>query len=92
MNATVVAPIIAGSLTLIGTVIAQILGRRATRRDIREQGKQLDRTLAEQHTRTLNERFATAGRNRRHAAAAGHWPPADGEARAEMDRYGYLRG
>src|SRR6185437_11830806 len=25
-----------------------------------EQGKQLDRTLAEQRTRTLNERFATA--------------------------------
>jgi hypothetical protein len=42
-------------LTLIGTLAAQYFGRRAT-------GKQLDRTLAEQRTRTLNERFATAGR------------------------------
>jgi uncharacterized protein YjbI with pentapeptide repeats len=60
MNATVAAAIIAGGLTLIGTVTVQILGRRATKRDLREQGKQLDRTLAEQRARTLNERFATA--------------------------------
>lgn len=60
MNATVIAAIIAGGLTLIGTVATQILGRRATRRDIAVQGKQLDKTLAEQRTRTLNERFATA--------------------------------
>jgi hypothetical protein len=67
MNPTVVAAIIAASvsvLTLVGTLAAQYFGRRATSRDTRraleEQGKQLDRTLAEQRTRTLNERFATA--------------------------------
>jgi hypothetical protein len=56
MNPAVTAAIIAASvsvLTLIGTLAAQYLGRRAT-------SKQLDRTLAEQRTRTLNERFATA--------------------------------
>jgi len=56
MNPQVVAATIAASvsvLTLIGTLAAQYLGRRATSR-------QLDRTLAEQRTRTLNERFATA--------------------------------
>jgi uncharacterized protein YjbI with pentapeptide repeats len=56
MNSAVVAAIIAASvslLTLIGTLAAQYLARRAT-------SKQLDRTLAEQRTRTLNERFATA--------------------------------
>jgi hypothetical protein len=42
-----------GVLTVITTVFTQYLGRRAT-------SKQLDRTLAEQRTRTLNERFATA--------------------------------
>ena len=60
MSPQVVAAIIAGALTVIGTLAAQYFGRRATRRDIQEQGKQLDRTLAEQRTRTLNERFATA--------------------------------
>jgi len=67
MSPQVTAAIIAASvsfLTLIGTLAAQYFGRRATSRDTRkaleEQGKQLDRTLAEQHTRTLNERFATA--------------------------------
>jgi uncharacterized protein YjbI with pentapeptide repeats len=62
-----VAAIIAASvsfLTLIGTLVAQYLGRRATSRDtqktLEQQRKQLDRTLAEQRTRTLNERFATA--------------------------------
>ena len=67
MNPEVVAAIIAASvsfLTLIGTLAAQYFGRRATRRDTQqafdEQRKQLDRTLAEQRTRTLNERFATA--------------------------------
>src|SRR5690349_3280139 len=45
---------------LIRTLAAQVLGRRATRRDLEKQHKQLDRTLAEQRTRTLNERFATA--------------------------------
>ena len=56
MNPQVVAAIIAASisfLTLIGTLAAQYFGRRAT-------SKQLDRTLAEQRARTLNERFATA--------------------------------
>jgi hypothetical protein len=67
MSPEVTAAIIAASvgvLTLIGTLAAQIYGRRATSRDtqqaLKEQGKQLDRTLAEQRTRTLNERFATA--------------------------------
>jgi hypothetical protein len=56
MNPEVTAAIIAACvsfLTLIGTLAAQYFGRRAT-------SKQLDRTLAEQRTRTLNERFATA--------------------------------
>jgi uncharacterized protein YjbI with pentapeptide repeats len=67
MNPQVVAAIIAASvsfLTLIGTLAAQYFGRRATSRDtqkaLEEQGKQLDRTLAEQRARTLNERFAAA--------------------------------
>lgn len=67
MSPEVTAAIIAASvsfLTLIGTLAAQYFGRRATSRDtqeaLKEQGKQLDRTLAEQRTRTLNERFATA--------------------------------
>jgi uncharacterized protein YjbI with pentapeptide repeats len=71
MSPEVEAAIIAGSvgiLTLVGTVVTQILGRRATRRDtemtlnrtLAEQREQLDKTLAEQRTRTLNERFATA--------------------------------
>jgi hypothetical protein len=56
MSPEVTAAVIAASvsfLTLIGTLAAQYFGRRAT-------SKQLDRTLAEQRTRTLNERFATA--------------------------------
>src|SRR5580658_9332253 len=63
MSPEVAAAIIAASvsfLTLIGTLAAQYFGRRATSRDLEEQGKRLDRTLAEQRTRTLNERFATA--------------------------------
>jgi hypothetical protein len=67
MSPQVTAAIIAASvsfLTLIGTLAAQYFGRRATSRDtqqaLEEQSKQLDRTLAEQRTRTLNERFATA--------------------------------
>jgi hypothetical protein len=78
MGPQVVAAIIAAVvsvLTLVGTLAAQFLGRRATSRDtektleeqrrhldrtLAEQTKQLDRTLAEQRTRTLNERFATA--------------------------------
>lgn len=56
MDPEVAAALIAGSVgvvTLIATVGVQIWGRRATSRD-------LDRTLAEQRTQTLNERFATA--------------------------------
>jgi uncharacterized protein YjbI with pentapeptide repeats len=78
MNPQVVAAVIAAGvsgLTLVGTLAAQSLGRRATRRDtektlekqrehldrtLAEQSKHLDRTLAEQRTRTLNERFAMA--------------------------------
>jgi hypothetical protein len=63
MSPEVTAAIIAASisfLTLIGTLAAQYLSRRATRNDFKEQGERLDRTLAEQLTRTLNERFATA--------------------------------
>jgi len=67
MDPTVVAAWIAAGvcvLTLVGTLAAQYLGYRAADRDAakiaEEQRKQLDRTLAEQRTRTLNERFATA--------------------------------
>jgi Pentapeptide repeats (9 copies) len=67
MSPQVTAAIIAASvgvLTVIATVAVQVSGRRATSRDtqkaLEEQRKQLDRTLAEQRTRTLNERFATA--------------------------------
>src|SRR5690348_2248828 len=86
MDPTVVAAIIAGALTVLGTLAAQYFGRRGTRKDaekafaeqreqlsktfaeqreqlnetLRAQSDQLDRTLAEQRTRALNERFATA--------------------------------
>jgi hypothetical protein len=67
MDPTVVAAWIAAGvslLTLIGTLAAQYFGRRGTSKDtkeaLQEQWKQLDRTLGEQRTRTLNERFATA--------------------------------
>ena len=67
MSPQVTAAVIAASvgvLTVIATVAVQISGRRATSRDTQkaldEQGKQLDRTLTEQRTQTLNERFATA--------------------------------
>ena len=63
------------SLTLAGTLAAQIIGYRAGSRDaektaddqrkqldqtFKEQRDQLEKTLDEQRTRTLNERFATA--------------------------------
>src|SRR5215469_15979102 len=67
MSPEVTSAIIAASvsgLTLIGTLATQYFGRRATSKDtqqaLEEQRKTLDRTLAEQRTRTLNERFATA--------------------------------
>jgi uncharacterized protein YjbI with pentapeptide repeats len=62
-------------LTLIGTVIAQIVGYRSTKANteqqirathkdtadvLEQQREQLDKTLADQRTRTLNERFTTA--------------------------------
>src|SRR2546430_4534012 len=60
------------------TLAARYFGRRAIRRDaeraFEEQRKQLGKTLAEQRTRTLNERFATA--------AGGSW------ARSEERRVG----
>jgi hypothetical protein len=63
MNPQVIAASV-GVLTVIATVAVHISGRRATSRDtqraLEEQSKQLDRTLAEQRTRMLNERFATA--------------------------------
>ena len=52
-----------GVLTAIATVVMQYsaAGKPAgILRGIEEQREQLDRTLAEQRTRTLNERFATA--------------------------------
>jgi hypothetical protein len=63
MNSAVVAAVIAASvslLTLIVSVAAQIYGIRKTSSGTKETLGQLDRTLAEQRTRTLNERFATA--------------------------------
>ena len=56
MDSAVVAALIAGGfavVTLAGTVFAQLRGFRRTR-------EELDRTLAQQRDRTLNERFATA--------------------------------
>jgi uncharacterized protein YjbI with pentapeptide repeats len=60
VDPTVVAAIIAGALTVIGTLAAQYFGGRATQKTLKNQGEQLDKTLEEQRTRTLNERFATA--------------------------------
>ena len=67
MSPEVTAAIIAagvGVLTVIATVAVQISAAArpagTPREALEEQRKQLDRTLAEQRTRTLNERFATA--------------------------------
>jgi hypothetical protein len=63
MDPAVIAAIIAAGasvLTLIGTLAAQRATSRDTEKTLKEQSKQLSRTLAEQRTRTLNERFATA--------------------------------
>jgi hypothetical protein len=67
MDPTVVAAWIAAGvsvLTLVGTLAAQYFGRRGTKEDTEkafaEQRGQLERTLAEQRTKTWNERFATA--------------------------------
>ena len=78
MSPEITAAIIAGSVgivTVIATVVVQIVGFRSTRANTEQQIKathkdtadtlghqreQLDRTLAEQRARTLNERFATA--------------------------------
>ena len=75
MSPEVTAAIIAadvGVLNVAATVAVQISGRRATSRDTHkareELRRQLDRTLAEQRARTLDERFA---------AAAGQQPDGD---------------
>jgi uncharacterized protein YjbI with pentapeptide repeats len=67
MSPEIEAAIIAGGvgvLTLLGTLGAQFYGIQRTSRDtektLKEQSDLLDRTLKEQRTRTLNERFATA--------------------------------
>src|SRR5690348_12537749 len=63
MDPAVFAAVIAASvslLTLIVSVVAQAYGIRKTSSGTAETLKQLDRTLAEQRDRTLNERFATA--------------------------------
>jgi hypothetical protein len=67
MSPEVEAAIIAagvGILTFIGAVYgtrkASQDTKEALHQQLTEQGKQLDKTLAEQRTRTLNERFATA--------------------------------
>jgi hypothetical protein len=52
MGPAVTAAIIAASVSF-PTLIGTLAGQRSTR-------NQLDRTLAEQRTRTLSERFATA--------------------------------
>ena len=61
-SAVLAAYIAAGAslVTLAGTTISQRLASRATSHDNEKTLSQLDRTLAEQRTRTLNERFATA--------------------------------
>ena len=66
---------VVGLISLIGTVVVAIVGFRTTRRvaertieaghketsrALAEQRDQLERTLAEQHVRTLNERFSSA--------------------------------
>ncbi len=71
MNPLVVAAIIAAGvsvLTLVGTLLVQIYGIGRTKADtaenlraqFAEQRQQLDKTLNEQRTQALNERFATA--------------------------------
>jgi len=80
MSPQVVAAIIAGALTVIGTLAAQIYGRRATSRDTRatldrtlaEQREQLDKTLeaqSDQLKQTLAEQ-RTRTLNERFATAA----------------------
>jgi uncharacterized protein YjbI with pentapeptide repeats len=71
MSPAVEAALIAGGvgvLTLAGTLLAQFYGirksssdtERTLKRQLAEQREQLDKTLAQQRDRTLNERFATA--------------------------------
>jgi ribosomal protein L29 len=63
MDATVLAAYIAAGAslaTLAGTTISQRNASRATSKDNEKTLEQLDKTLYEQRTRTLNERFATA--------------------------------
>ncbi len=67
MNPQIEAALIAGIVSLIslgGTVVVALRGFQATKSTTKEtleaQREQLERTLAEQHVRTLNDRFATA--------------------------------
>ena len=59
----VIAASVSG-LTLIGTVVTQVIGFRSTRANTEQQIKATREntadTLEEQRTRTLNERFAAA--------------------------------
>jgi hypothetical protein len=66
MDSQVEAALIAGIVSLIslgGTVVVAWRGFHATKQvtadTLAAQREQLDRTLEEQHVRTLNERFAT---------------------------------
>jgi hypothetical protein len=64
MNSEVTAAIIAGALTLIGTVAAQLIGRNTTNREtqaaLARQTFELEGRLAEQRSLILNQPFATA--------------------------------
>jgi uncharacterized protein YjbI with pentapeptide repeats len=67
MSSEIIAAIIAASisfLTLIGTLVTQFFGFRATKRNnenmIKATHEDIAATLDEQRIRTLNERFATA--------------------------------
>src|SRR5262249_33713884 len=63
MSPEVEAAIIAGCvgvLTVIGTLYGVRRASRDTEKALKEQSEQLDRTLNEQRTRPLNERFAPA--------------------------------
>lgn len=71
LDPAVVAAIIAAAIslmTLVGSLLVQVYGIRRASRDadtnvrslVEQQREQLDRTIAEERSRTLNERFATA--------------------------------
>src|SRR5262245_36151621 len=60
VDSSVEAALIAVAGTVVGAVTGFWTTRGITGSTLAEQRKQLDRTLTEQRTRTLNERFATA--------------------------------